>query len=217
MSGLTREDILRELELLPVWKLRQPLPEPVPAPSVEVALQSADVPSVPVMSELPVEPPPAVETSLAVDAHAEIPADVMSAELSKSMHVLPMRAMTSEDGQYLFITQAVEALPDESSELLLQNMLRAMRVTCRTEIQDSVDEIFKQHTPKLVVCLGEHAANQLTQKALTISEWRIHQPHHFQHIPVVVTYAPEYLLQHNQDKRLAWQDLCLAMQLMQSL
>jgi len=209
--------MLRELELLPVWKLRQPQAEPVPAPSAEVALQPADVPSVLVISELPVEAPPAIQASPAIDASAEIPVAVVSAESSKPLHALPMRAMTSEDGRYLFITQAVEALPDESAEQLLKNMLRAMRVTCRTEIQDSVVQIFKQHTPKLIVCLGEHVANQLMQQSFNISEWRSDQPHHFQHIPVVVTYAPEYLLQHNQDKRLAWQDLCLAMQLMQSL
>ena len=39
--SLSREDVLRELELLPVWQLRSPAPEPAPVPiSVPIATPS---------------------------------------------------------------------------------------------------------------------------------------------------------------------------------
>jgi DNA polymerase len=36
--------------------------------------------------------------------------------------------------------------------------------------------------------------------------------HHYQGVPVIVTYHPAYLLRALPDKAKAWQDLCLAMQ-----
>ena len=45
MSLMTREDILRELELLPVWQLRAPLPSFLDAEVVsEVEVQPAALP-----------------------------------------------------------------------------------------------------------------------------------------------------------------------------
>lgn len=201
MNGLTREDMLRELELLPVWKLRQPLPDPVPAATAEVALQASNAPSLPVPSEH------AVETAVVLEAQLEIAA---ASAWSK-----PVRALLSDDARYMFLMQP--ALPDEAAALLLQNMLRAMRITCRTETQNTVDEIFAQHTPKLIICFGSETAETLLQETHTMAEWRSQQPHSFRDTPLVVTFSPEHLLQHHQDKALAWQDLCLAMQLMQTL
>lgn len=201
MNGLTREDMLRELELLPVWKLRQPLPDPVPAATAEVALQASNAPSLPVPSEH------AVETAAVLEAQLEIAA---ASAWSK-----PVRALLSDDTKYMFLMQP--ALPDEAAALLLQNMLRAMRMTCRTETQGTVDEIFAQHTPKLIICFGSETAETLLQETHTMAEWRSQQPHSFRDTPLVVTFSPEHLLQHHQDKALAWQDLCLAMQLMQTL
>lgn len=202
MNGLTREDMLRELELLPVWKLRQPLPEPLAEATAEVALQASNAPSLPVLSEQ------AVETEAVLEAQLEIAA-------SSSAWSKPVRALLSEDAKYMFLMQP--ALPDEAAALLLQNMLRAMRMTCRTETQNTVDEIFAQHTPKLIICFGSETAETLLQETHTMAEWRSQQPHSFRDMPLVVTFSPEHLLQHRQDKVLAWQDLCLAMQLMQTL
>lgn len=201
--------MLRELELLPVWKLRQPLPEPTQIPVAETTeltsgvSQATDVSPVPATPELPV----ALSTS-------EKPEEIKPAEAVPEL-LKPLRALPSEDGTYLFLLQP--ALPDEATEVLLQNMLRAMRVICRTETEDSVEHIFRQHMPKLLICFGEETANQLTQQSLDMAQWRSHQPHHFQQLPLVVTFTPQHLLQHHEDKALAWQDLCLAMHCVQNL
>lgn len=186
MTMMTREDMLRELELLPVWQLRQPLP------------QSAAT-------------KPEVSTEIVVEVAPAIPAVAES---------LPLRALLSEDGAYAVLLQPIEALPDQQAELLLRNMLRAMRINCRVDILDLPEHVFSQHQPKLIICMGELVANQLLQQSLSLQDWRSQQQQQhavFKDTPVIVTYAPQHLLSHTQDKALAWQDLCLAMQVMQGL
>jgi uracil-DNA glycosylase len=202
--------MLRELELLPVWKLRQPMPDFIQAQTPAVALQTLDAANMPEVLELPAETSVALEASAAIDAPPEIASAEMATELSK-----PLRALISEELTYLFLMQS--AMQDEAAEVLLKNMLRAMRLICRFEAENTAEHIFSQYTPKLIICFGAEAANQLTQQSLDMSQWRSHQPHHFQQMPMIVTFTPQYLLQHNQDKALVWQDLCLAMQLVQSL
>lgn len=202
--------MLRELELLPFWKLRQPMPDFIQAQIPAVALQPLDAANVPEVSELPAETSVAFEAPAAIHAPPEITSAEMGTELSK-----PLRAMISEDVTCLFLMQS--GMLDEAAEALLQNMLRAMRLICRSQAENTAEHIFSQYTPKLIICFGAEAANQLTQQSFEMSQWRSHQPHHFEHLPMIVTFTPQHLLQHNQNKALAWQDLCLAMQLLESL
>lgn len=64
--------------------------------------------------------------------------------------------------------------------------------------------------PKIILVLGTVAAKQLLQTQATIAELRGFK-HNFASIATVVTYHPADLLHSNLDKRLAWQDLQLAM------
>jgi DNA polymerase len=41
------------------------------------------------------------------------------------------------------------------------------------------------------------------------------QVHRYQGVPVVVTYPPAYLLRNQADKGKAWEDLCLALKVVQ--
>ncbi len=242
MNGLTREDMLRELELLPVWKLRQPVPALTQAPIAVAELETTDavlVASVPEVSEVSEVPslrreqtmadavtdiapaeigPSEVEPSEVEPSEVE-PSEVEPSEVEQAAVVAEpsrsLRALSNEDGTYLFLMQPT--LSDEAAEMLLQNMLRAMRVICRIDIEGNVEHIFNEHRPKLIICFGEEAAHQLTQQSQKIAQWRTHQPHYFQQTPLIVTFTPQHLLQHHQDKALVWQDLCLAMQLVSSL
>ncbi len=224
MNGLTREDMLRELELLPVWKLRQPVPALTQAPIAVAELETTDavlVASVPEVSEVPSLRREQTMADAVTDiAPAEIgPSEVEPSEVEQAAVVAEpsrsLRALSNEDGTYLFLMQPT--LSDEAAEMLLQNMLRAMRVICRIDIEGNVEHIFNEHRPKLIICFGEEAAHQLTQQSQKIAQWRTHQPHYFQQTPLIVTFTPQHLLQHHQDKALVWQDLCLAMQLVSSL
>lgn len=63
--------------------------------------------------------------------------------------------------------------------------------------------------PRIILALGAVAAHSLLKTEMPIGELR-GRLHHYQDIPLVVTYHPAYLLRSPQEKAKAWQDLCLA-------
>lgn len=60
--------------------------------------------------------------------------------------------------------------------------------------------------PKIIVALGELAAHGLLATRAPLSELR-GRVHDYGGTPLVVTYEPDYLLQHPADKGAAWADL----------
>ena len=79
-----------------------------------------------------------------------------------------------------------------------------------------------QVRPQLVLAMGRHAAFSVLGSTAPLGQLR-GQPHRvvlparrgdaldvLADVPVVVTYAPAYLLRNPAAKRQAWQDLCLA-------
>jgi DNA polymerase len=202
---MSREDMLRELELLPVWQLRQPLPtpfkietptgndhqlkeqEPVIAElqsiavavteSIETELSVSEV----LISELTLPAPPALEAKVAQQELPRKVETVESAEIASAPEpvleqALPLRLLLSEDSSYAFLMEPYAAKGDEQEvEILLRNMMRAMQVSCRVDVTDSTDKIFAAHTPKLIISLGTVPANQLLGKTYTMDGWRNRQ------------------------------------------
>ncbi len=70
--------------------------------------------------------------------------------------------------------------------------------------------------PQIIVAMGRFAVQSLLQTTEPIGKLR-GRVHHFQGVPVVVTYHPAYLLRNPADKAKAWADLCLAVQTQQGL
>jgi DNA polymerase len=68
--------------------------------------------------------------------------------------------------------------------------------------------------PKLLLAMGRFAAQSLlgTDEAIGKLRGRVHQRHG---VPVIVTYHPAYLLRTLADKARAWDDLCLAAQVLE--
>jgi uracil-DNA glycosylase len=68
--------------------------------------------------------------------------------------------------------------------------------------------------PKLLLAMGRFAAQSLlgTDDAIGKLRGRVHQRHG---VPVIVTYHPAYLLRTLADKARAWDDLCLAAQVLE--
>lgn len=67
--------------------------------------------------------------------------------------------------------------------------------------------------PQLILAMGRFAIQRLlgTDEAVGKLRGRVHpMPTAHGEVPVVVTYHPAYLLRQPQDKRKAWDDLCLA-------
>jgi DNA polymerase len=70
--------------------------------------------------------------------------------------------------------------------------------------------------PRLILAMGRFAVQSLLRTEEPIGRLR-GRVHHYQGVPVVVTYHPAYLLRNLPDKAKAWEDLCLALQTMQEL
>ncbi|ABM93265.1 uracil-DNA glycosylase [Methylibium petroleiphilum] len=67
--------------------------------------------------------------------------------------------------------------------------------------------------PRLILAMGRFAVQSLLQTGEPIGRLRgrIHQ---YQGVPAIVTYHPAYLLRNPADKAKAWDDLCLAREVM---
>lgn len=66
--------------------------------------------------------------------------------------------------------------------------------------------------PKIILALGRFAAHTLLDTDVPLGQLR-GQAHQYRGVPLVVTYHPAYLLRTPTDKARAWEDLCLARQL----
>lgn len=218
MSLMTREDMLRELELLPIWSLRNPLPSPllqvdeVNAPealSIELAPIEAVVEvvnEVPLESALPEALPEAAPVMLAPVA------DVQALPVSAPQ---VFRHVASEDGDWLFVL--FNTAPTEDEALLLRNIFMAMGIRTKSPEAPAITlDLLPTLQPKLVVAMGEAIAQHLLQSTDSLANLRS-TVHALEDVALVVTYDVAHLLQVIPDKANAWADLCLAMQTLQRL
>ena len=67
--------------------------------------------------------------------------------------------------------------------------------------------------PRVILAMGRFAVQSLLQTTEPIGRLR-GRVHHYAGVPVIVTYHPAYLLRALPDKAKAWQDLCLALEVM---
>jgi uracil-DNA glycosylase len=65
--------------------------------------------------------------------------------------------------------------------------------------------------PKIILAMGRFAVQSLLRSADPIGKLR-GRVHHYQGVPLIVTYHPAYLLRNLEEKARAWDDLCLAAQ-----
>lgn len=192
---MSREDMLRELELLPIWQLRSPLP-PQSIPDTAASLPAAAV-----------SPEPSIETA---------PVEEITAPVQQML-----RVMLADDGILgIVMMPQPEADSNQSEETLLTNMLHAMRFKPQSDKVFSADQLGDGFSPQIIISLGADAANTLTGQNQTLESWRSRQqetPALFNDTPLIVTYSPAHLLLNTQDKKYAWADLCLALKLAQPL
>jgi len=82
---------------------------------------------------------------------------------------------------------------------------------CRQYLERQIDIV----APKLILAVGRIAAQQLLATDAPLGRLR-GQKHYLgdRQIPVVVTYHPAYLLRSPSQKRKAWQDLCMAREIL---
>ena len=216
----TREDLLRELELLPVWRPNSALDVSVKAP-LEARHEKVNSTTESTPKELMF----AVETVLATQELAS--PDVANMDWVALEQFVQGSGDINAD--WVFVGDASSIDDEEISQLfmgdagaLLDKMLLAI------QLQRSKD-VYLTHLalpyfnrqmaliqPKLIVVLGEQVSQRLlgSNEPLDALRGKVHE---FQGTAVVVSYAPSHLLEHTQDKAKAWADLCLARSTMENL
>ncbi len=170
--NMTREDVLRELELLPVWQLRAPLK--VAQPITEKA--------------------PVVETA------------IEAAKENTSLEFI-----ISDDKKWCFICQ--NSMPASRMDIGLQgilfnNILHALKISKTNKI--SLENISEA---KVMIAMGETVAQHLLSSTESLEQLR-GKTHVYQNIPLIVTYDTSDMLQHLPNKAKTWDDLCMALRLL---
>ena len=69
--------------------------------------------------------------------------------------------------------------------------------------------------PRILLAMGRFAVQALLRTSEPIGRLR-GRVHRYHNVPLVVTYHPAYLLRNPQDKARAWEDLCLAAEVVSS-
>jgi DNA polymerase len=183
---MTREDMLRELELLPVWQLRTPLPK------VEVVSETVTVyPPLEFMEE----PEPEAQDAI---VELPVPAQVL------------LTYIASDNGHWLFVLAHPPQADDEVQ--LLNNIFKAMQVQVKpADTQAYSITLIANHQPKIVLTLGEVATQTVMQSTERLLDLR-GQLHDVAGVKLVPTFDLKHLINNPLDKALAWCDCCLAMQ-----
>ncbi|MCK5718593.1 MAG: uracil-DNA glycosylase [Thiomargarita sp.] len=76
--------------------------------------------------------------------------------------------------------------------------------SCQSFLQRQIELI----EPKIIIAIGRVAAHSLLSTTISISKLRLQRFEYGEnHIPLVVTYHPAYLLRSPLEKRRSWQDL----------
>lgn len=232
---MDREQLLREMGLGPVWKLRATAPETAVA-DVMHALQAKPEPASMPDPVSPVSPvctqpaPPWGELAVAVAACRQC----RLCETRKQA----VLGVGDVNADWLFVGEGPGAEEDQRGEpfvgqagKLLDNMLAAIglkrgadvyianAVKCRppenrtptpeetASCRPYLERQIDLIQPKLIVALGRPAAQTLLQSDVKIAATR-GRLHDYRGIPLIVTYHPAYLLRTLHDKAKAWEDLC---------
>lgn len=233
-----RDEILRELGLMPVWRMKsrggKAAPDPAPA----------DAPPA------PGSPPEDRRRVILRMEWPELKASVASCAacgLAKG-RTNTVFGVGDEKAEWLFVGEGPGAEEDAKGEpfvgqagKLLDNMLAAIGlkrgqnvyianvVKCRppgnrnpapeeaASCEPYLTRQIELIRPKLIVALGKVAVQNLLATDASIASLRgkIHQ--YQEGIPLLVTYHPAYLLRSLTEKAKAWQDLCFAVETMRGL
>lgn len=228
---MNRDQILKEMGLGPIWKLRLPPKKKQGAASV--------------ITE-PVDARTAAIAALGWDELQQAVADCQACALCKTRQQAVL-GVGDPAADWLFVGEGPGADEDACGEpfvgkagKLLDNMLAAIDlkrgkgvyianvVKCRPPDNRTPEpgeaaacwpflaRQIELIQPKLIVTLGKPAAQTLLQQEVKIADAR-GRVHDFAGMPLIVTYHPAYLLRSLLDKAKAWEDLCFMRKTMNDL
>ncbi len=235
------ENVLRELNLYPLWVRKGESIAAEPAPAEVAPLNTAPV------AEIPAEPVARPVQTPATGADwktlKQQVRDCTACKLRAGC-TQTVFGVGDEKAEWLFVGEGPGADEDAQGEpfvgqagKLLDSMLAAIKlkrgnnvyianiVKCRPpnnrtpepdEVATCLPYLQQQIAlikPKLIVALGKTAATALLGRDATLGSLR-GTVHDFHGTPLIVTYHPAYLLRSPAEKAKAWQDLCFAVRRM---
>jgi uracil-DNA glycosylase len=126
--------------------------------------------------------------------------------LDNMLRAIDLTRETAEPARQVYIANVLKCRPPGNRNPDPQEVQR-----CDPYLQRQVALV----RPRLILAMGRFAVQSLLKTAEPIGRLR-GKPHSYHGVPVVVTYHPAYLLRNPLDKARAWEDLCLARELMQA-
>lgn len=113
------------------------------------------------------------------------------------------------DRDAVFIANILKCRPPNNRDPAVEEA-----ASCRVYLERQIELV----SPKLILAVGRIAAQHLLKTDAPLGRLR-GQKHYLDggQLPVVVTYHPAYLLRSPTQKRKAWQDLCLAREIVTDL
>jgi len=221
-----RSEILNEMGLAPIWRLRSGNAEEPSVPTVEI-----------LESDIKVMDWPKLKGKVAGCTDCKLRAGCTQTVFG----------VGDEKADWLLVGEAPGAEEDKLGEpfvgqagRLLDNMLAAIELSrgknvyianvlkCRPpgnrnpepdEVAKCSPHLLRQIgliQPKLILAMGRFAAQTLLGTDATIASLR-GRLHQYAGVPLIVTYHPAYLLRNLPDKSKAWSDLVFARRTMASL
>lgn len=196
--SLTREDVLRELELLPVWQLRSDavLAKPAPPPAIDALEDQPELEQA--LIAAPTISQHLLETSEIICEHLE-------ADLPINQVMVEPKVSTN------WLLCCPETQEAEACQTILNNIIRAMQLL-------QGDYVLVQHTQDLTryqaqktLLFGLATYNQCAQTAHDDVESLRGVPQPLGQGEVWVTYHPAQMWADPALKRGAWQDICAAL------
>jgi uracil-DNA glycosylase family 4 len=227
---VTREEVLRELGLAPLWRLRERPREDAPRGDENAAYEPAAANADRRRAHI---------AALALDALVEDIAQCRACGLCATRRQT-VPGIGVADASWMLVGEAPGADEDAQGEpfvgaagRLLDNMLAALRLArdhdvfianvlkCRPpgnrapsppEVEACrpyLDRQIELVGPQLIVALGKSAACTLLDIDASVASLR-NRVHRYRGRPLIVTYHPAYLLRTPADKAKAWEDLLFA-------
>lgn len=106
----------------------------------------------------------------------------------------------------VYIANALKCRPPLNRSAVLDDVQQ-----CAPYLQRQIEWV----QPRVILALGRWAIQSLLNSSEPLGRLR-GRVHDYRGIAVIVSYPPSYLLRNLADKALAWDDLCLALQTLQS-
>ena len=126
--------------------------------------------------------------------------------LDNMLRAVGLTREPAEPARQVYIANVLKCRPPGNRNPDPQEVQR-----CEPYLQRQVELV----RPRLILAMGRFAVQSLLKTSEPIGRLR-GKSHHYHGVPVVVTYHPAYLLRNPLDKARAWEDLCLARELIQA-